>query len=172
MSHGTTHPPAHNQSDTSLNSTENDYSKSYNVRTHLTPNISRDLIRIIQNEEKEILGCKHYQRKCKLQANCCQKIVTCRFCHDDVEDHNIVRFVLWWKNMSGRGLTVYFTTETRPRICCVCYVWHCNRPLKIAATVEKEWPAIIATNVSFGTMIQKRPSITATTVAFVDKAMD
>lgn len=50
----------------------------------------------IQNEEKGILGCKHYQRKCKLQANCCQKIVTCRFCHDDVEDHNIVRFV--WTN--------------------------------------------------------------------------
>ncbi|CAO3640950.1 unnamed protein product [Mucor fragilis] len=73
MSHGTTHPPAHNQSGASLNSAENDYSKSYN------------------NEEKEVLGCKHYQRKCKLQANCCQKIVTCRFCHDDVEDHNIVR---------------------------------------------------------------------------------
>ncbi|CAO0803276.1 unnamed protein product [Mucor circinelloides] len=73
MSHGTTHPPASSQADASLNSTENDYSKSYN------------------NEEKGILGCKHYQRKCKLQANCCQKIVTCRFCHDDVEDHNIVR---------------------------------------------------------------------------------
>lgn len=43
------------------------------------------------NEEKGILGCKHYQRKCKLQANCCQKIVTCRFCHDDAEDHAIVR---------------------------------------------------------------------------------
>ncbi|KAI9283166.1 zinc-ribbon-domain-containing protein [Sporodiniella umbellata] len=38
-----------------------------------------------------ILGCKHYQRKCKLQANCCQKIVSCRFCHDDAEDHAIVR---------------------------------------------------------------------------------
>ncbi|KAL9544442.1 hypothetical protein MBANPS3_007620 [Mucor bainieri] len=93
MSHGTTHPPAHNQSDTSLNSSENDYSKSYNVSAYFASDISRHLTIAFQNEEKEILGCKHYQRKCKLQANCCQKIVTCRFCHDDVEDHNIVRFV-------------------------------------------------------------------------------
>ncbi|TPX66381.1 hypothetical protein SpCBS45565_g04538 [Spizellomyces sp. 'palustris'] len=38
-----------------------------------------------------ILGCKHYQRAAKLQAHCCGKWDTCRFCHDEVSDHNIVR---------------------------------------------------------------------------------
>ncbi|KAI8998279.1 zinc-ribbon-domain-containing protein [Gaertneriomyces semiglobifer] len=38
-----------------------------------------------------ILGCKHYQRASKLQAHCCGKWDTCRFCHDEVSDHNIVR---------------------------------------------------------------------------------
>lgn len=97
MSHGTTHPPASSQADASFNSTENDYSKSYNVSNNIHfKKASHCLMVAIQNQEKGILGCKHYQRKCKLQANCCQKIVTCRFCHDDVEDHNIVRFV--WTN--------------------------------------------------------------------------
>ncbi|KAI8059471.1 zinc-ribbon-domain-containing protein [Gongronella butleri] len=44
-----------------------------------------------QDEENGILGCEHYQRQCKLQANCCQKIYPCRFCHDDSESHAIVR---------------------------------------------------------------------------------
>ncbi|ORX42420.1 zf-CHY-domain-containing protein [Hesseltinella vesiculosa] len=44
-----------------------------------------------KDKERGILGCEHYQRQCKLQANCCQKIYSCRFCHDDAEDHNIVR---------------------------------------------------------------------------------
>ncbi|KAI8817978.1 zinc-ribbon-domain-containing protein [Fimicolochytrium jonesii] len=38
-----------------------------------------------------VLGCKHYQRAAKLQAHCCGKWDTCRFCHDEVSDHNIVR---------------------------------------------------------------------------------
>ncbi|KAI9098636.1 zinc-ribbon-domain-containing protein [Phlyctochytrium arcticum] len=38
-----------------------------------------------------VLGCKHYQRSAKLQAHCCGKWDTCRFCHDEVSDHNIVR---------------------------------------------------------------------------------
>ncbi|CAO3693611.1 unnamed protein product [Rhizopus stolonifer] len=41
--------------------------------------------------KNDVLGCKHYQRNCKLQANCCEKLVSCRFCHDDAEDHTIVR---------------------------------------------------------------------------------
>ncbi|KAI8336927.1 zinc-ribbon-domain-containing protein [Blakeslea trispora] len=43
------------------------------------------------NKVESILGCKHYRRNCKLQANCCQKLVSCRFCHDDAEEHTIVR---------------------------------------------------------------------------------
>ncbi|KAH9249108.1 hypothetical protein BASA81_013181 [Batrachochytrium salamandrivorans] len=38
-----------------------------------------------------IMGCKHYQRCAKLQAHCCGKWDTCRFCHDEVSDHTIVR---------------------------------------------------------------------------------
>jgi hypothetical protein len=38
-----------------------------------------------------VLGCKHYQRACKLQAHCCGKWDTCRFCHDEVSDHTITR---------------------------------------------------------------------------------
>ncbi|KAJ3102319.1 hypothetical protein HK100_004390 [Physocladia obscura] len=38
-----------------------------------------------------IIGCKHYQRAAKLQAHCCGKWYTCRFCHDEVSDHNIIR---------------------------------------------------------------------------------
>ncbi|KAI8620629.1 zinc-ribbon-domain-containing protein [Chytriomyces sp. MP71] len=38
-----------------------------------------------------VIGCKHYQRSAKLQAHCCGKWYTCRFCHDEVSDHNIIR---------------------------------------------------------------------------------
>jgi hypothetical protein len=38
-----------------------------------------------------ILGCKHYQRRIKLQAHCCGNWYVCRFCHDEVSDHTITR---------------------------------------------------------------------------------
>ncbi|KAI4343821.1 hypothetical protein L6164_011127 [Bauhinia variegata] len=40
---------------------------------------------------KLIYGCKHYQRKCKLFASCCNKLYTCIRCHDEVSDHSIDR---------------------------------------------------------------------------------
>ncbi|ORZ02941.1 zinc-ribbon-domain-containing protein [Syncephalastrum racemosum] len=43
------------------------------------------------NEKQQILGCEHYQRKVKLQANCCSEIFPCRFCHDRVSHHTMVR---------------------------------------------------------------------------------
>ncbi|CAO3620988.1 unnamed protein product [Cunninghamella blakesleeana] len=56
------------------------------------------------DQENGIMGCQHYQRKCKLQANCCGKIFSCRFCHDEVmsPDHNIIR------------------TETKNMYCMLC----------------------------------------------------
>ncbi|KAL1810280.1 hypothetical protein ACET3Z_027270 [Daucus carota] len=36
---------------------------------------------------KLTFGCKHYKRNCKLVSACCNKLYTCRLCHDDVEDH-------------------------------------------------------------------------------------
>lgn len=29
------------------------------------------------------LGCQHYRRNCALVSPCCQKVFTCRFCHDE-----------------------------------------------------------------------------------------
>lgn len=37
------------------------------------------------------LGCQHYQRNVKLQCHTCRKWYTCRFCHDEVEDHHLIR---------------------------------------------------------------------------------
>jgi RING finger/CHY zinc finger protein 1 len=39
---------------------------------------------------KEI-GCSHYKRKSKFVTPCCKKVYTCRFCHDDKEDHTVNR---------------------------------------------------------------------------------
>ncbi|ORZ20282.1 zinc-ribbon-domain-containing protein [Absidia repens] len=50
-----------------------------------------------QDEEKNILGCPHYQRNVKIQADCCQKIFPCRHCHDENSDHAMVRSEI--KNM-------------------------------------------------------------------------
>ncbi|ORY42327.1 zf-CHY-domain-containing protein [Rhizoclosmatium globosum] len=43
------------------------------------------------DKDRTVIGCKHYQRSCKLQAHCCGKWYPCRFCHDEVSDHNIIR---------------------------------------------------------------------------------
>jgi len=36
-------------------------------------------------------GCKHYKRKCKLVAPCCNQEFPCRFCHNDATNHEIDR---------------------------------------------------------------------------------
>ncbi|KAL4975492.1 zinc-ribbon-domain-containing protein [Aspergillus desertorum] len=41
--------------------------------------------------EELSLGCPHYQRNVKLQCFDCKKWYTCRFCHDEVEDHRLDR---------------------------------------------------------------------------------
>lgn len=41
--------------------------------------------------DEAILGCQHYQRNVKLQCYTCKKWYTCRFCHDAVEDHPLIR---------------------------------------------------------------------------------
>ena len=37
------------------------------------------------------MGCTHYKRGVKLQCSTCRKWHTCRFCHDEVEDHILIR---------------------------------------------------------------------------------
>lgn len=41
--------------------------------------------------DEVILGCQHYHRNVKLQCHTCKKWYTCRFCHDAVEDHSLIR---------------------------------------------------------------------------------
>ncbi|CAM9282159.1 unnamed protein product [Ectocarpus sp. 12 AP-2014] len=41
--------------------------------------------------EVAVLGCPHYRRACKIRAPCCQKLFTCRLCHDQVSDHKVDR---------------------------------------------------------------------------------
>ncbi|XP_019436687.1 PREDICTED: zinc finger protein BRUTUS-like isoform X1 [Lupinus angustifolius] len=41
--------------------------------------------------QKQVLGCEHYKRNCKLRAACCGKLFTCRFCHDNISDHSMDR---------------------------------------------------------------------------------
>lgn len=38
-----------------------------------------------------VLGCPHYRRACKMRAPCCQKLFTCRLCHDQASDHTVDR---------------------------------------------------------------------------------
>ncbi|WCJ21936.1 zinc finger protein-related [Euphorbia peplus] len=44
-----------------------------------------------RDPEKQVFGCEHYKRNCKLRAACCGKFFTCRFCHDKVSDHSMDR---------------------------------------------------------------------------------
>ncbi|XP_010274617.1 PREDICTED: uncharacterized protein LOC104609887 [Nelumbo nucifera] len=44
-----------------------------------------------RDPEKQVFGCEHYKRNCKLVAACCGKLFTCRFCHDKVSDHSMDR---------------------------------------------------------------------------------
>lgn len=43
------------------------------------------------DSEYRPLGCEHYRRNVKLQCSTCSRWYTCRFCHDTVEDHNLIR---------------------------------------------------------------------------------
>lgn len=38
-----------------------------------------------------VLGCPHYRRACKMRAPCCQRLFTCRLCHDQAADHTVDR---------------------------------------------------------------------------------
>ena len=46
-----------------------------------------------RDSEKQVFGCEHYSRNCKLRAACCGKLFTCRFCHDKISDHSMDRYI-------------------------------------------------------------------------------
>lgn len=39
----------------------------------------------------EAHGCEHYRRNCRLVSPCCDRVYTCRLCHDEVEQHVLDR---------------------------------------------------------------------------------
>jgi uncharacterized CHY-type Zn-finger protein len=53
-------------------------------------------------EQAGSFGCLHYRRNVKLQCFTCSRWYTCRFCHDEVEDHHVNR------------------KETRNMLCMLC----------------------------------------------------
>src|SRR5439155_312835 len=68
---------------------------------HVNLNLLEDIINIVVDNENNdwkvsnndylkennsndpIYGCKHYLRRCKIKACCCDKIFPCRLCHDE-----------------------------------------------------------------------------------------
>ncbi|XP_021645303.2 zinc finger protein BRUTUS isoform X2 [Hevea brasiliensis] len=44
-----------------------------------------------RDQVKQVFGCDHYKRNCKLRAACCGNLFACRFCHDKVSDHSMDR---------------------------------------------------------------------------------
>ncbi|ETO62930.1 hypothetical protein F444_19246 [Phytophthora nicotianae P1976] len=66
-------------------------SKAGVIKTECNAEVERKRLSY-HDEAKTILGCSHYQRKCKLLGKCCGKWYSCRFCHDDNEDHAFDRY--------------------------------------------------------------------------------
>ena len=62
------------------------------------PTVTRSIAKFPPKEEPSfrtiqntVLGCKHYQRNCKVQAPCCLEWIPCRLCHNQVMDHEVDR---------------------------------------------------------------------------------
>ncbi|KAH7040724.1 zinc-ribbon-domain-containing protein [Microdochium trichocladiopsis] len=63
------------------------------------------------------LGCQHYMRNVKLQCSTCERWYTCRFCHNEAEDHELIRKET--KNM----LCMYCgTAQKAGEVCVACGV--------------------------------------------------
>ena len=59
------------------------------------PELDEDGVAVVrpkeEKEEVQILGCQHYKRNVKLQCSTCDRWYTCRLCHDEAEDHVLIR---------------------------------------------------------------------------------
>jgi uncharacterized CHY-type Zn-finger protein len=54
----------------------------------------RDKSKTYFDEAHGVLGCRHYRRGAKLQCSTCNHWATCRYCHDEQEDHKLIRYPL------------------------------------------------------------------------------
>ncbi|KAJ1556932.1 hypothetical protein HK405_001373, partial [Cladochytrium tenue] len=73
------------------------------------------------DEAAGIMGCKHYRRSCKVQAHCCGGWYPCRFCHDEISDHNIIR------NLTVKMMCMFCATVQDSGH--VCVNPSCGRPV-------------------------------------------
>ncbi|KAF9887438.1 hypothetical protein FE257_010155 [Aspergillus nanangensis] len=78
------------QFDTQYNLTAEDLKPTFAPKTEPDPPPCDEDLDTEEVEEIQ-LGCQHYKRNVKLQCHACKKWYTCRFCHDEVEDHNLDR---------------------------------------------------------------------------------
>lgn len=58
-----------------------------------------------RDPERQEFGCEHYKRNCKVLSACCNKLFTCRFCHDKVSDHSMDR---WFSSFHGVHFYLHF----------------------------------------------------------------
>lgn len=80
------------QNDNPYNLTEEDLKPTFFPRDEPeSPVLDGEDMDTEEFEEAAILGCQHYKRNVKLQCVTCKKWYTCRFCHDEVEDHHLIR---------------------------------------------------------------------------------
>lgn len=73
----------------------------------------KDKSKTFHDEQHGILGCQHYRRGAKMQCSTCDQWYTCRYCHDEDQDHKLIRYV---PVISG----VMRRTDTRNMICMHC----------------------------------------------------
>jgi uncharacterized CHY-type Zn-finger protein len=55
------------------------------------PETGEDGVVRFKEDQVQVLGCRHYRRNVKLQCSTCDRWYTCRLCHDEDEDHVLIR---------------------------------------------------------------------------------
>ena len=89
-----------------------------------------------------MLGCQHYKRNVKLQCSTCSRWYPCRFCHNENEEHMLVRAetqnmlcMLCWCAQPAGDICVACGERTAWYYCGICKLWdddsekniyHCN----------------------------------------------
>lgn len=97
----------------------------------------RDKAKTFFDEPHGILGCRHYRRGAKLQCSTCNHWATCRYCHDEEEDHKLIRL------FENAPLT--YLVEKKLATCCVCIAQLPKKLDSIASIAKSGWQGIIVT---------------------------
>ncbi|OQD84554.1 hypothetical protein PENANT_c012G02666 [Penicillium antarcticum] len=88
-----TNPDGITHYESSFNLTPEDLQPTYVPKTEPEPHEGElgDEDLDTEDLEEATIGCAHYHRNVKLECHTCKKWYTCRFCHDEVEDHALIR---------------------------------------------------------------------------------